>query len=290
MAPTCLAARPTCLSCLRRIVQPAPPSFLSLSPPLAQQQTRGARMSKAEEDDLQGIPVRLMQDIKGFGRKEAIIRVKAGRMRNTWFPKSQAEYMTHQRFKELGLTEAAIGVRDRTFGMKLRFKVADGEGKGEEEEDTNKKKEEILPLSPQEILALLESHVPSTLEFARKPNLTVSTPAAENPVEPAVPRSPSLARHAAASVMAPAPPQEPAVVAIFGSVSAHDIVAVIREKLLEGDPTQGARISLAADDLLIRGLDEGEDRIKHLGTFQVALAFSKNVDPLILEVKVIAEE
>lgn len=40
-------------------------------------------------------------------------------MRNFWFPKGQAEYMTRFRFKELGLTDAAIGVRDRTFGTKL---------------------------------------------------------------------------------------------------------------------------------------------------------------------------
>lgn len=52
-------------------------------------------------------------------RTDAIIRVKAGRMRNFWFPKGQAEYMTRFRFKELGLTDAAIGVRDRTFGTKL---------------------------------------------------------------------------------------------------------------------------------------------------------------------------
>ena len=37
-------------------------------------------------------------------------------MRNIWFPKAAAEYMTRKRFEELGLTEAAIGVRDRTFG------------------------------------------------------------------------------------------------------------------------------------------------------------------------------
>lgn len=150
MAPAHLARPPTCLSCLRRLAQPAPSSFLSLS--LVQQQSRGVRTTKAEEEDLQGIPVRLLQDIQGFGRKrmlsfllprfspsrvrvvdtykagektDAIIRVKPGRMRNYWFPKAQAEYMTRQRFKELGLTEAAIGVRDRTFGIKLVIDEAD---------------------------------------------------------------------------------------------------------------------------------------------------------------------
>jgi hypothetical protein len=37
-------------------------------------------------------------------------------MRNVWHHKGLAEYMTKQRFLELGLTESAIGVRDRSFG------------------------------------------------------------------------------------------------------------------------------------------------------------------------------
>ena len=51
-------------------------------------------------------------------------------MRNYWFPKNQAEYMTRIRFKELGLTDAAIGVRDRSFGSRL---VADEERKAAKE-------------------------------------------------------------------------------------------------------------------------------------------------------------
>lgn len=37
-------------------------------------------------------------------------------MRNVWFPKKQAEYMTASRFRELGLTRSDIGERDPTFG------------------------------------------------------------------------------------------------------------------------------------------------------------------------------
>lgn len=97
-----------------------------------QQQVRYARtMTKAEEEDLQGIPVRLLRDIIGFGRKHAIIRVKPGRMRNVWHHKGLAEYMTKARFAELGVTEAAIGVRDRTFGTQMLVEdesAADGKG------------------------------------------------------------------------------------------------------------------------------------------------------------------
>lgn len=68
-------------------------------------------------------------------------------MRNIWFPKGAAEYMTRQRFAEMGLSEAAIGVRDRTFGMKL----APEEGKPKKEvpkEAKSKPKESLaLPVS-----------------------------------------------------------------------------------------------------------------------------------------------
>ena len=36
-------------------------------------------------------------------------------MRNEWFPKNKAEYMTPTRFQELGLTRDAIGEVDRSF-------------------------------------------------------------------------------------------------------------------------------------------------------------------------------
>ncbi|KAI1137830.1 hypothetical protein F5Y05DRAFT_413778 [Hypoxylon sp. FL0543] len=289
MAPTHLVRPPTCLSCLRRLALPTPSPFLAL--PLAQQQTRGARTTKAEEEDLQGIPVRLLQDIRGFGRKHAIIRVKPGRMRNYWFPKAHAEYMTRQRFKELGLTEAAIGVRDRTFGSKLLIEE-EGDGKKLLVEDgppgTTKSKKDTLTLPPEETLSLLQTILPATLTFARK------TIAAPTPTPtPAATRSPSLAANAAistSSTPADSAPAEPAAVPIFGSVSTNDILAMIREQLLEADPSRGGRVALEVEDLAIQGLEDGEDRIKRLGTFEVLISASKDMEPVRREVKVVAEE
>ncbi|OTB15940.1 hypothetical protein K445DRAFT_317563 [Daldinia sp. EC12] len=306
MAPARLIRPPTCLDCLRRLAHsssPAsaaaaasPPSFLAL-------QTRGAKSStKAEEEDLQGIPVRLLQDIQGFGRKHAIIRVKPGRMRNYWFPKAQAEYMTRQRFQELGLTEAAIGVRDRSFGNKL---VIDPDGVLAQEgpAETRKSKKDTLTLPPGETRTLLETLLPPILTFARKPIPNVSAPSSSEykpaPAPAPVPRSPSLAPNAAASAAAAAargetpaaPPkaEEPTTVPIFGSVSINDILAVIRERLLEADPTQGGRVALEAESVEIRGL-EGEDRIKHLGTFDVVISAGKGLDPVVRQVQVVPDE
>ncbi|KAI8962227.1 hypothetical protein F5Y11DRAFT_323285 [Daldinia sp. FL1419] len=292
MASARLIRPPTCLDCLRRLAQhpsaaASPPSFLSL-------QTRGAKSTtKAEEEDLQGIPVRLLQDIQGFGRKHAIIRVKPGRMRNYWFPKAQAEYMTRQRFQELGLTEAAIGVRDRSFGTKLLIEpesVLDKEGP----QEPRRSKKDTLTLPPEETLTLLETILPPTLTFARKPIPTAAPASGDYTPAPIAPRSPSLARNAAASTGAapetPAPaPAEAAATAIFGSVSVNDILGVIREKLLEADPTRGARIALEAEGVQIQGL-EAEDRIKHLGTFEVLIYPGKDLEPVMRKIEVVPEE
>ncbi|KAI2620685.1 hypothetical protein GGS26DRAFT_594785 [Hypomontagnella submonticulosa] len=293
MAPTRLARPPTCLSCLRRLAQPSssPSPFLSL--PLAQQQTRGVKTTKAEEEDLQGIPVRLLQNMPGFGRKHAIIRVKPGRMRNYWFPRAQAEYMTRQRFQELGLTEDAIGVRDRTFGNRSLLDQDTKPVLADDAPVTNKSKKDTLTLPPEETLTLLQTLLPPTLTFARKPIPAV--PAA--PPTPSTPRSPSLAPHAALSTDShrdapePAAPEQPAAVAIFGSVSTTDILALIRERLLEADPSRGGRVALEADGVAILGLeDEGEDRIKRLGTFEVLITAGRDLEPVRRTVEVVAEE
>ncbi|KAI1386800.1 uncharacterized protein F4822DRAFT_411266 [Hypoxylon trugodes] len=302
MAPTRLIRPPTCLNCLRQLTRqympsPSPSPFLSVSLPL--QQTRGAKgLTKAEEEDLQGIPVRLLKDIQGFGRKHAIIRVKPGRMRNNWFPKAQAEYMTALRFKELGLTEAAIGTRDRTFGTKLIIEEDDNTKKRKlVEEGPKKSKKDTLTLPPEETLTLLQTLLPETLVFTRKPIPAVSAPP---PSELAAPRSPSLAAHAATSInTAPATststPSTPEPMAIFGSVSANDVLALIREKVLAADASRGGRLALETGSVTIVGLDkEGEGheegRIKRLGTFEVLISASKDLEPVRRELKVVPEE
>ena len=63
MAAPGLGRSPTCLNCLRQLTQPRKPTA-----PFSLIQTR-SRTTKAELEDLQGIPVRLLEDIPSFGRK-----------------------------------------------------------------------------------------------------------------------------------------------------------------------------------------------------------------------------
>ncbi|KAI3332641.1 hypothetical protein F4824DRAFT_474560 [Ustulina deusta] len=289
MATPRLARAPTCIGCLRRLAaqQPHPLSPLSWT-------QRRARATKAELEDLQGIPVRLLRDIAGFGRKHAIIRVKAGRMRNIWFPKGAAEYMTKQRFVDMGLTDAAIGVRDRTFGKQLALEQQEpGTQTPSVPPETKSKRKEVMALSPEETQNLLTTLLPRVLVFPRIPVSTTPAP----PPEPAIPRSPSLAANAATSTHGPAVPAAAATVTpIFGSVSRTDILAVIKASLL-ADP-QGSRVALEPESLELVGLDpehDGENRIKRLGTFELLIALGvgadgKAIEPVSRVVQVVAGE
>ncbi|GAP90273.1 putative fructose-bisphosphate aldolase protein [Rosellinia necatrix] len=287
--PGLTRSAPTCLSCLRRLTQQQQQQQPSALSPLSWIQAR-TKTTKAELEDLQGLPVRLLRDMPGYGRKHAIIRVKGGRMRNIWFPKGAAEYMTRVRFAELGLTEAAIGVRDRTFGTRL---VLDEEQDGTKSDSKKKeRRKEVLTMPAEETLTLLEELLPHALVFARRPVVTTPPP-------PPQPRSPSLAANAATSVDAPEFPGgggAGAVTPIFGSVSRGDILAMIKDQLAANP--QGSRITLEADSLELLGLDpehDGENRIKRLGTFEVRISpgpgpDGSNLGPVSRKVEVVPGE
>ena len=62
-----LGRSPTCLNCLRQLAQPRLATTMTAAPASLVQARH--RTTKAELEDLQGIPVRLLDDIVGFGRK-----------------------------------------------------------------------------------------------------------------------------------------------------------------------------------------------------------------------------
>ena len=74
MAAPGLGRSPTCLNCLRQLAQPRLATTTMAAAPASLVQTRH-RTTKAELEDLQGIPVRLLKDIIGFGRKRTLSRL-----------------------------------------------------------------------------------------------------------------------------------------------------------------------------------------------------------------------
>ncbi|KAK0628128.1 hypothetical protein B0T17DRAFT_588338 [Bombardia bombarda] len=202
----------------------------------------------------QGVVVRLLQDIPKFGRKDAIFRIERGRMRNEWFPNKKAEYITSTRFRELGLTRQDVGERDRSYTAFVAAPMAE---------------EPPLPAEPPEKAhTLLSALVPETLTFHRRP-IYVHAPVAATP-PPSVPPtflSPLIAS-VATSPAQEAPDQEPAALAIFGSVSTTDIVARIKSFLTED--LEASRIALEPGSIRFVGLEE--NRVKTLGHWEVEIS------------------
>ncbi|KAL1838389.1 hypothetical protein VTJ49DRAFT_2701 [Mycothermus thermophilus] len=250
---TPLASRsPTCLTCLRRAIQPFTSNNAGAGAVSLVQVRTKTRYTRPKD---QGVVVRLLEDIPKFGRKDSIFRTERGRMRNEWYPKKQAEYMTAARFRELGLTRNDIGERDPTFGL---VDVAEIEQDPEEFEEIARPK--IIAITPGKTQTILTTLVPETLTFHRKP-----IPAPPAPTRPAV--SPLIA---SGSTIADTERKQAAPLAIYGSVSADDIISYIKELLVSD--VEGSRIVLEPEQIRFLGLSEDADRIKELGRFEIEIS------------------
>ncbi|EGO52860.1 hypothetical protein NEUTE1DRAFT_91606 [Neurospora tetrasperma FGSC 2508] len=296
MTASALSKWPTCLACLRRLAQPFGTSAARHGEPRARAvpvirpivhiQTRAASHRMRLQD--QGVVVRLLEDIPKFGRKHAIFRIERGRMRNEWFPKNKAEYMTPARFQELGLTRDAIGEVDRSFVILSALEAAT-RPKPEEQ-----KTEEPVPevqisqvnvpdVTPETAHALLSELIPNTLTFHREPvPIPISKP--KPALGPKI--SPLIARHVPAST-----PETPSTGearrAIFGSVSSSDILNQI--KALVSGHEEASRIILEPSSVKIGGLAEDNDRIRHLGRWEIEIAVARagGLDPVRKSVEIL---
>ncbi|KAK0656021.1 hypothetical protein B0T16DRAFT_398340 [Cercophora newfieldiana] len=241
----------TCRACLRRLAQPfsignTMRSTAAIAMSMLNHQSRAKSTTRQAQD--QGVVVRLLRDIPKFGREHAIFRVERGRMRNEWYPSKKAEYMTAQRFKELGLTKKDIGERDRGFLPITELDVAEKESTVPEPAIPAFKAPTV---DPEVFRDLVATAIPETLTYFRKP-----IPVA--PLPPTTKISPLIASSSAPSTAA-----ENVPVGIFGSVSATDIIQQIKE-LLSNEP-ELARLQLEPQHIQFLGLEEGLDRLKALG-------------------------
>ena len=112
---------------------------------------------------------------------------------------------------------------------------------------------------PEKAHALLSTNIPETLVFYRKPIPAPAPPPPARSVSPLVSSASADAAH---------DPNTP--LAIYGSVSATDIVGHVKG-LLAGDP-HGSRIVLEPEDVRFLGLADDADRIKALGRWRVEIA------------------
>ncbi|KAE8452338.1 hypothetical protein EG329_001038 [Mollisiaceae sp. DMI_Dod_QoI] len=275
---------PRCLSCIRRLSS----SFENVINAPAGQQVRG----KKKLAKVSTVKVHLLQNIPGYGRRGAVIPVTAGVMRNIWYPKKMAQYVTAARLQELGVKKDAMLERDSTFRSSVERKI-------ERQSEVQEKEEEVVvvlhpaaftpslvqeePREPQIQLELissdratsiLEDLLPSNLDFYRT---TITVP---KKISPSI---------AAFSTISAAAAQAAKLESnkIHGSVSTNDIAANLKAILAEDE--EGARIVISPAEISFVQETEDKDRVKQLGVFEIEIRLNGAADSVRRTIKVNAQ-
>ncbi|EME41888.1 hypothetical protein DOTSEDRAFT_177289 [Dothistroma septosporum NZE10] len=278
-SPLRTRAIPQCSACIRGYTwtpfvdsKTAPATALG-------QQIRG----KKKLANLSGTrPARLLKDVPGYGRRGAIIPVATGEMRNKFFPRRIAEYVTLPELRTIKANNIPIA-RDYAFGKEELLQEASSNDAGAagisitpSEPTRAPKKHEVEKLSPDRSLELLEIFVNPRLDFYRQPIIEEKESEEEAHATPKVKERQRTASSAAADLLAarmqaPKEPPKPfGPQAIYGSVSTHDILVAARAAIAEND--EAARVILAESD--IRFMDEEartEGKVKHVGDFTIEI-------------------
>ncbi|RDL42223.1 uncharacterized protein BP5553_02202 [Venustampulla echinocandica] len=267
MASPLITRSPQCISCLRRTV--AGLGERRLFP--AGQQIRGKKYAPKGTNKVNAL---LLKDVKGYGKKGTVMSVAPGVMRNQWYPRKLAEYVTDARLAELGLKKEDIVERGN---IQTAEEAVSSTMQAEADSDAGTTANDPLatldpiqepvepvepaapePLTPEQATSILTRLLVPTVEFHRTPI----------PTSHLAPKklSPSLPANAAVSGSGRGA-QIPQNASIYGSVSTADIAADINT-ILAGNE-EGAGIILSPEDISFVKEAEEKDRIKHLGTFEI---------------------
>jgi hypothetical protein len=244
-------------------------------------------------------------------------------MRNDWFPRRIADYVTQPGQKKLRLSNTAIQ-RDFNFGLAQPVEEEPttedlppeflgprmSQSEVQEASMFQKPNKDLAPkkLSPERSRELLEIFVPPTLEFYRQVIIEEKEPEPEP--EPAKPEPERVnvgvgagaellaARRAKPAAKTPAKPAGPQH--IYGSVSTMDVLNAVKAVMAENE--EAARVLLHASDIKFVNVatvtqgEEGEveteketDRVKFVGDFTTEIHVH-GAEPITRLVKVIAQE
>ncbi|KAK4542210.1 hypothetical protein LTR36_007058 [Oleoguttula mirabilis] len=311
-------AIPQCSACIRSYTFGGIPETISGG--ALRQQVRG---KKKLVNTSTTVPVRLLKNVKTFGRKGAIVPISMGQMRNDWFPRRVAEYVTMPELKTLHVKNVAME-RDFDFGITSLAKEAattpGGGAAGRYQADTptdirggmstgdrqdasmfQKKPAETSRLSAERSAELVEIFVPARLDFYRQPILEEKE--AEAPA--AAPEPPTrrpmrgFGSGAGAELLAARTPQAEAPKpkptgpqAIYGSVSTADVLSAIKAVMAEND--EAARVVLHAEDIkfveVATDAQPETDRVKFVGDFAVEILPKGAAEGVRRAVRVNAQE
>ena len=217
-------------------------------------------------------------------------------MRNEWFPRGVAEYVTAPEIRTLRLSNTTVE-RDVEYGV-TDIAAELSKAKADQENDeyadlrsgfTVRKAAEVEKVTPERSIQLLDIFVPKTLDFYRQPIAEETKPESE-PVEDA------FGRGAAAELFAARQKRDEKLKAkepagIYGSVSTQDILAAVRAAMENND--ESARVLITEADIkFVNAGTEVEDagRVKHVGSFSVEIMIKGAEAGLRRTVRVHAQE
>ncbi|KAG9248797.1 hypothetical protein BJ878DRAFT_287734 [Calycina marina] len=126
---------PNCIACVRRIVE-------MVSYPSRQQVRWKKFVAKAPA----AVKVQLLQNVPGYGKKGSIVPITPGVMRNIWYPRRMAGYVTMAKLQELGDITAE---RDFVFGTNKQRKIAEREKRKGKPAAANGEGYEAPPTGPE---------------------------------------------------------------------------------------------------------------------------------------------
>lgn len=258
------------MSCIRRLSSSLGDSFNIY----ASHQIRG----KKKIAKISTIRVQLLQNVPGYGRRGAVIPVTTGVMRNIWYPKKMAQYVTAAKLQALGVKKDAPLERDSTFRSTTEKKLKRQEEEPEEVVGEMQEQEfrpalivpapsivqaeprapqiELDLMSPDRAALILEDLLPPNLDFYRT---TITIPTKK--ISPSISSSSAIA---AAAQSAKADSNK-----IHGSVSTSDIATNLKAILAEDE--QGARVVISPEQISFVQRTEEKDRVKQLGVFDIEI-------------------
>ncbi|KAL8981812.1 MAG: hypothetical protein Q9205_003510 [Flavoplaca limonia] len=210
------------------------------------------------------VNVRLLEDIRGYGRKGSIIPIAPGRMRNIYYPQRKAEYVTQA---QLRTTNQKDLLTERDFSFGIPQPQSEPQTPPERAEKTFEVQTKLL--TPKRTCEIIEAQVPSELIFYRVP---IAVPEPE--LAPSEPVGTSINAVGGDAPVRKAPESVPSATRIYGSVSVADIAESIKAILTTNE--ESARVVLPPEDIKI---DEPEnedvgvdaDRLKALGNYQIEI-------------------
>ncbi|CZS90536.1 hypothetical protein WAI453_004130 [Rhynchosporium graminicola] len=298
MALPLIYKAPKCMSCIRHMTL----RFGDVFHFPAGQQVRGKK--KLASEKVSTVKVHLLQNIPGYGRRGAVIPVTSGVMRNIWYPKQMAEYLTLAKVQELGVKKDTIAERDSTFQTNAMRKLE----KKQEREKQDAPDEGLLPrvveakpmepmepmaqfeldlLTPGQATSILDCLLPETLDFYRSP-IALPTP---KRMSPSIPATSTISPAAAAAAEAEAKRSgggKPDRRGIYGSVSTSDIAANLKDILAED--VEGERVVLSHEDISFVEETEDKDRVKHLGVFDIEIKLEGAPDVVRRSIRINAQD